>query len=373
MSNASTTPTGHQGHHLEHLLIAMLNDASTDAAGATLWIVDENLAPDQLRAIHPRADLLAITNRFEVGEALRAVGQQVLVNDFDFTALPATNVARIVYRVSKERALVHHCINEGYKLLAPGGSLNLLGHKDDGIKTHGKNGEQLFRNKAQLQKHGIAYCTTLRKFSQLASATASPEWLDSKDYPRLRACQVGALEFISKPGVFGWNKIDHGSELLAREARRVLEGRAAVGAEMGATLGSVLDLGCGYGYLLLVTADLPFSKRSATDNNAAAVLAATASFARQALPVSVTLDDCGEHLQERFDVILCNPPFHQGFSTSSALAAKFLAQIRKLLKDKGIALLVVNQFIPVEKVAAEHFQNIATLCLQDGFKVVQLS
>jgi 16S rRNA (guanine1207-N2)-methyltransferase len=364
-SATASTTTGHQGHHLEHLLIAMLNDASTDAQGATLWIVDENLAPAQLQAIHPRANLLAITNRFEVGEALRAAGQHVLVNDFDFTALPVSSVARIVYRVSKERALVHHCINEGYRLLAPSGSLNLLGHKDDGIKTHGKNGEQLFRNKAHLQKHGIAYCTTLRKFSQLASATANPEWLDSKDYPRLRPCQVGALEFISKPGVFGWNKSDHGSELLAREARQVLHGRPAPG--------SVLDLGCGYGYLLLVTADLPFAKRSATDNNAAAVLAATASFARQQLSVDVTLDDCGEHLQERFDVILCNPPFHQGFSTSTALAAKFLAQVRKLLNNKGIALLVVNQFIPVEKVAAEHFQNISTLCLQDGFRVVQLS
>ena len=361
----AATTTGHQGRHLEHLLIAMLNEASTDAQGPTLWIVDENLAEQDLRAIHPRAGLLAITNRFEVGEALRAAGHQVLVNDFDFTALPVTNVARIVYRVSKERALVHHCINEGYSLLSPGGSLNLLGHKDDGIKTHGKNGEQLFRNKAQLQKHGIAYCTTLRKFSQLASADANPQWLDSKDYPRLRPCQMAGLEFISKPGVFGWNKIDHGSELLAREARQVLAKRKA--------LGSVLDLGCGYGYLLLVTTDLPFTRRSATDNNAAAVLAANATFAQHRLPVSVTLDDCGEHMDERFDVILCNPPFHQGFSTSSALAAKFLAQIRKLLAEQGVALLVVNQFIPLERVAAEHFQHITTLCLQDGFKVVQLS
>jgi 16S rRNA (guanine1207-N2)-methyltransferase len=367
------TTAGHQGHHLEHLLIGMLNDASHDAQGPTLWIVDENLSAAQLQAIHPRAALLAITNRFEIGEALRAAGQQVLVNDFDFAALPVTSVARIVYRVSKERALVHHCINEGYKLLLPGGTLNLLGHKDDGIKTHGKNGEQLFGNKAQLQKHGIAYCTTLRKFSQLASANGNPAWLDSKDYARLRSCQAGGLEFISKPGVFGWNKIDHGSELLVREARRVLTGRTTTGPGKDTGLGSVLDLGCGYGYLLLMTADLPFTRCSGTDNNAAAVVAAKASFEQRQLAVSVTLDDCGEHLQERFDVILCNLPFHQGFSTSSALAAKFLAQIRKLLADKGVALLVVNQFIPIEKVAAEHFQNITTLCLQDGFKVVQLS
>ena len=86
----------------------------------------------------------------------------------------------------------------------------------------------------------------------------------------------------------------------------------------------------------------------------------------------VSLDDCGEHLQERFDLILCNPPFHQGFSTSNALAVKFLTQIRRLLAPNGRALVVVNQFIALEKAAEESFSKITTLTQAQGFKVVQL-
>lgn len=345
--------------HLEHVLIDLLNQSSNGSPG-TLWIVDENLAPEQLQAVHPRADLCALTNRFEVGEALAARGLQCTVSDFVFDALPAQQFSRIVYRVSKERAIVHHCINESFRRLIPGGTLHLLGHKDDGIKTNGKNAEQVFRTTARPKKHGTAYSVTLVK-----PTTENPQWLDSKDYLQLRECSVGEWSFISKPGVFGWNKIDHGSELLAQEARKYLQATSDAGA--------VLDLGCGYGYLLLVTAELPFSRRVATDNNAAAVLAANANFQQKNLPVTVTLDDCGAHLQERFDVILCNPPFHQGFSTSSALAEKFLLQIRKLLNTNGVALVVVNQFIPIERVAAEYFSNITTLCHSDGFKVVALS
>lgn len=350
--------------HLEHVLIDLLNQPSNGAPGngspGTLWIVDENLSSEQLLAVHPRAELCAITNRFEVGVVLADRGLQCSVSDFAFSALPAQQFSRIVYRVSKERAIVHHCVNESFRLLIPGGTLHLLGHKDDGIKTNGKNAEQVFRSTARLKKHGTAYSVTLTK-----PATLNPEWLDSKNYAQLRECHVNEWSFISKPGVFGWNKVDLGSELLAQEAHKLLG--------KGNTAGSVLDLGCGYGYLLLVTADLPFSRRVATDNNAAAVLAANANFQQKNLPVTVTLDDCGAHLQERFDVILCNPPFHQGFSTSSALAEKFLLQIRKLLSANGVALVVVNQFIPIERIAAEYFSNITTLRHSDGFKVVALS
>src|SRR5690606_14598650 len=124
------------------------------------------------------------------------------------------------------------------------------------------------------------------------------------------------------PGIFGWNKLDRGSVLLAEQAVAVLSGAALPGASTSDVasgepasggLGSVLDLGCGYGYLLLATADLPFSSRTATDNNAAAIIAAEANFDQRELAVTVTLDDCGAHLQEQFDVILCNPPFHHGF------------------------------------------------------------
>lgn len=348
--------------HLEHLLADLLNSPAAAPAGPLLWIADESLTPRELQSVRAHPALHVLTNRIDLAAVLRAVGLQVCVSDFDFSCLPQQKFAGIVYRVSKERPLVHHCINESYRHLLPEGALHLLGSKDDGIRTHGRNAEQVFGTPEHAKKQGDVYRVTLLRDADTDAAAV--QWLDCKDYAQLRPCTVGELHFISKPGVFGWNKVDRGSALLVEQVHKLITGRKSAG--------SVLDLGCGYGYLLLATADIPFSARWATDNNAAAVQAAEASFAKAHLAVNVSLDDCAEQLQERFDLILCNPPFHQGFSTSNALAVKFLTQIRRLLAPNGRALVVVNQFIPLEKAAADTFEKVSTLTQEHGFKVVQL-
>ena len=348
--------------HLEQLLADLLNSPADSPSGPVLWIADESLTERELQVVRAHPALHVLTNRFELGTALRDAGLQVVVSDFDFASLPVPRFASIVYRVSKERPLVHHCINESFRHLLPDGALHLLGSKDDGIRTHGRNAEQVFGSPEHAKKQGDVYRVTLIRPDDATDEGA--QWLDCKEYAHLRTCTVGEFHFVSKPGVFGWNKVDRGSALLVEQAHKLITSKK--------NAGSVLDLGCGYGYLLLATADIPFAARWATDNNAAAVQAAQASFAKQNMAVSVTLDDCGEHLQERFDLILCNPPFHQGFSTSNALAVKFLTQIRRLLAPNGRALVVVNQFIPLEKAAAEQFEKINTLTQEHGFKIVQL-
>jgi len=348
--------------HLEQMLADLLNTPASAPSGPVLWIADESLTERELLVARARPDLYVLTNRHDLGARLNAAGLQVTVSDFDFTSLPVQQFATVVYRVSKERPLVHHCINESYRHLLADGALHLLGSKDDGIRTHGRNAEQVFGTPEHAKKQGDVYRVSLLRGHE--TGDEGVQWLDCKEYSHLRPCTVGELHFISKPGVFGWNKVDRGSVLLVEEAHKLITHRK--------NAGTVLDLGCGYGYLLLATADIPFSGRWATDNNAAAVQAAQASFARAQLAVHVSLDDCGEQLQERFDLILCNPPFHQGFSTSNALAVKFLTQIRRLLAPNGRALVVVNQFIALEKAAEESFSKITTLTQAQGFKVVQL-
>lgn len=348
--------------HIEHLLVDLLNAPAGIALSTALWIADESLSEQDLAAVRPRLGLDVLTNRCDLGTRLRTFGHTVSVSDFDFSGLAHETYDDIVYRVSKERPLVHHCINESYKRLNEGGSLHLIGHKDDGIRTHGRNAQKVFATAEHAKKHGDAYHIRLQKSA--TTSTSTRVFLDSKDYDQLRTCTVGELHFISKPGVFGWNKVDRGSALLAEHINTLLSKKKS--------LGSVLDLGCGYGYLLLATAALPFSKRHGTDNNAAAVDAAKASFARAGLSVQVTLDDCAAQLEGGYDWIICNPPFHQGFSTSSALAEKFLSQIKTLLSAQGKALVVVNQFIPVERMAQGKFTHIETVRNEHGFKVLQL-
>lgn len=348
--------------HIEHLLIDLLNAPAGMPNSTTLWIAEESLSEQDLVAARPRPGLDVLTNRCDLAARLSEIGHTPFVSDFDFSVLPNETYDDIVYRVSKERPVVHHCINVSYKHLNKGGTLHLIGSKDEGIRTHGRNAQTLFATPEHAKKHGDAYHIRLQK--PAAGSQGTGEFLDSKDYDHLRTCTVGELHFVSKPGVFGWNKVDRGSNMLADYVNALLAKKKSPG--------SVLDLGCGYGYLLLATAKLHFSKRHGTDNNAAAVDAAKASFARAGLPVQVTLDDCAAQLEGGYDWILCNPPFHQGFSTNGALTEKFLSQIKRLLSPQGKALVVVNQFIPLERVAQGKFDHIDTVLNEHGFKVLQL-
>ncbi len=347
--------------HIEHLLVDLLASPG-EAKGRVLWIADESLTGAELRAPRPGDHLDVLTNRCDLGSLLQAQGHRVHLSDFDLAALPVAGFQDIVYRVSKERPVVNHCINASFLALAPGGTLHLIGSKEEGIRTHGRHAEEVFGTPEHAKKRGDAYHIRLQK-PDTDNAQALTQ-LDSKDYGHLRTCTVGDFHFVSKPGVFGWNKVDRGSAMLADYVVQHLVRKKSAG--------SVLDLGCGYGYLLLATAAVPFSARTATDNNTAAVEAARASFARAQLTVDVRLDDCGQALSGPYDWILCNPPFHQGFDINGALTGKFLEQMRRLLAPQGRALVVVNQFIPLERLAAPLFSQIELVSHEHGFKVLSL-
>ena len=65
----------------------------------------------------------------------------------------------------------------------------------------------------------------------------------------------------SKPGIYGWQKIDRGSALLIEQLSDVL-------ASMARAPKRLADLGCGYGYLSIMAAQqLPDCQWLMTDNN----------------------------------------------------------------------------------------------------------
>lgn len=325
-----------------------------------LLIADENTL-GVFSDFGEQADLSVISNRFDVYQNLQQSGLSCVFGDFDFSSIADSSLDTVFYRISKEKPVVHHVINQAAQKLKPGGQLIFCGYKADGTKSYFDKAKKLWHGSAALKKNGNNYTATLTLDLPPSST------LDCKNYTQLRPCiSINANSYLSKPGLFGWEKVDVGSQLLINTLPDILE-------DPSRKITSLLDLGCGYGYLTLATRHLNLDYRCATDNNAAALQACSANFDLANLAVDTVAADCAANINRKFDLILCNPPFHQGFSVDGDLTDKFLRSIHRLLDDDGVAVLVVNQFLPLERKAKELQFNCTALSLDGSFKVVALT
>lgn len=338
----------------------LLNTIRQTGDYQSLWFADENTLPLLQTLPENFNNLVIISNRFDVAEAAKNRSRQVLFNDFDASTIESSSLDYVFYRISKEKPLVNHLLKTAGRVLKAGGTLVLCGEKNEGIKTVIDKAASYFSDTAKAIKQGNFYYAFVER--QTLNGSATP---DDSDYSTLRPVSLNGVEWLSKPGIFGWNKIDEGSALLVEQVLGFYHQLTPPER--------LLDLGCGYGYLTLASSALPVQTRVLTDNNAAALTAAKANCQQQQLVAEVIAADAGIQLTGNFDMILCNPPFHQGFGTDGDLTDKFLQQAHRLLCTGGNAFFVVNQFIPVERKAAPYFHQIEKLTQQRGFQVFRLA
>lgn len=341
---------------------SLLRDALRQAPRPLLWVVDEHIAHPSRWLKESAAGVTVLSNRYDSYLDAHQAGIPAYFNDMEPSALSA-QFNSMVYRISKEKALVHHVINISKQTLQAEGSLILIGGKQEGIKTYIDKAAEFLGPIIQ-QENG--HHSTRMAVLQHALPGTDAHALDDKEYPRYRLiAEESGLQFYSKPGQFGWDKTDQGSQFLVAHFD-------AFFAEYPP--GEVLDLGCGYGYLSLHISRYSPTRILATDNNAAAVGSCRFNLNHNDIHQgSVVADDCGRHLRQKFDTLICNPPFHQGFSTSGEMTERFIEQTRRLLKPSGQALFVVNQFIPLEQKAAGRFRRIEGFARNKSFKLVRLA
>lgn len=326
-----------------------------------LLIADEHIDLSIANQLKSATALNAITNRCDVAAALQQNDIATALSDFEFGDLPAgspSSFDAIFFRVAKEKALVHHAINRALEYLRPGGALWLAGEKNDGIKTYIEKAATRAQTSAQLERHGAVLVGAITKNAALLDA------LSDQHYAELREIKFDEkFSAWSKPGIFGWQKIDAGSAFL-------IDHLSMVWAQSPKR---VLDLGCGYGYLTLMAArQWPNAHFVATDNNMAAISATSINVEKMQIDASVICSDAGASIREQFDAIICNPPFHSGFTHDSGLTDKFLRQMKRLLTRRGRALCVVNLFIPLEKMAKPLFSGVHVIANNKSFKLIML-
>jgi 16S rRNA (guanine1207-N2)-methyltransferase len=340
-------------------LLQLLREAPSE----TLWWVDENILtlPSAIKGIS------AITNRYDLYQQLKQQHWPASFSDFDASHIQESSLSCVLLRLPKEKPLVHFLINQTAKLLQPGGKLCLIGDKSEGIR--GFNKRAATHLGGSLEEKKISGGLWFGKITSNPAKAGEP--LDDQNYTQLREVLDSldtddtAFQFISKPGIYGWQKIDPGSHFLIENLSEMLDQPLPLN-------GKVLDLGCGYGYLSLKAAGAE-TELTCTDNNAAALLCCEENLSANQLSGKVIASNAGDMITEKFDTILCNPPFHSGFATNSDLTERFVSAAARCLKTNGQACFVVNKHIAIEQKAGRYFAKIRVHSENKHFKLIHLS
>jgi 16S rRNA (guanine1207-N2)-methyltransferase len=337
------------------------SEADGNESGSVLLVADENLHDVDFAQIDKNT--VVLSNRFEIAQAATTAGLQTYFNDFDFSVLPSGYFKRICYRISKERSVVEHIINQSFHYLSTNGELVLCGAKREGIVRFAGRASEHFNSDGETKKKGLVYTARIAKTdASIIPAQAT----DNRQYEQLIPVTINSsLTLYTTAGSYGADKVDRGSTMLVEYLETFLDG-------FNIPPTSLLDLGCGYGYIAICASQLGISRIVATDNCAGAIVTCGENFRRMEISGEVVADDCAANIVEQFDAIVCNPPFHQGFKTDTTLAVKFVQAAFNRLKPKGKALFVVNQFVPLEKAAMRIFAGFTVIRQAHGFKLITM-
>ena len=242
---------------------------------------------------------------------------------------------------------------------SPGGIVLVAIPNAEGAKSGESDLARLAGPLQQLSKHKCRVFWTAPLHDPVDPALLD-EWL------ALAAPQRNAAGFMSRPGLFAWDRVDAASALLVAHLPTDLVGRVA-------------DLGAGYGYLSIqVLAHCPgVSAIDLYEAEARALEPARINLQQaqreSGTPVTFAVHwhDVTQGLPHRYDAIVSNPPFHQGRADQPELGRAFIDAAADALSPHGRLWLVANRHLPYEATLAARFTEVRTLTTQEGFKVIE--
>jgi len=173
---------------------SILDKHRREAVTRLLWVADENTDIDetyQCLAQLNSCDTYSVSNRIDIRDALESVSAASL-SDFDITTLSSQPFSNCVYRVSKERKLVHYVLFCAANGLEQGGELLLFGKKNEGIKTYFDLCRKKLGFEGSIKKHGENYLCELQK---VAAPTETESKL--KAYTEVKHFEFGGQGFYS--------------------------------------------------------------------------------------------------------------------------------------------------------------------------------
>jgi 16S rRNA (guanine1207-N2)-methyltransferase len=308
---------------LNSALDPFLHDASL--AGAHITLAEDNIA-----AVEAAEKLL------------HRPLQHFAFHDYILHSPDATmDVAILNLLYQPSNAWMFYALQLAYYALRPNGKLYVVGAKDRGVLSVAKRMQERFGNLQTLETH---------KGSRVVSCQKRATLLTETDLTTLRT----PLQ------VFADSKLDPGTDLLLAS----IEVRDADIA---------LDIGCGAGFIGLELARrTTHGHVTMLDASLAAVAASQEALTRSGLQnVRILPSDAAQAvLNERFDLVATNPPFHQGGLQTLDLATRFIRQSSSILRPSGRFYLVANRFLKYEPILLTYFRQVSEVGGNTRYKVL---
>jgi len=188
-------------------------------------------------------------------------------------------------------------------------------------------------------------------------STFPAAWGDDPTFIQQR--MIAGLPIWTIPGVFSWQDLDEGTAFL-------LDHLSIIHGER------VLDVGCGYGVIGLMAAARGAGEVVMTDDNLLAVGCAAASAESvENAHIRTVAGDLLDGLEsnQRFDLIVSNPPFHQGFEADRSVVRRLIRESGGWLAPAGRLVLVANAFLRYDHLLRESFSQVRTVAENSRYAV----
>ena len=243
-------------------------------------------------------------------------------------------------------------VAEALARVRDGGMIVIAGSKEDGIQPLRKQ----LANFGFTIEHLPKYHGVVAWFERPQDVSAAVEKLTKQP-------SVISARFQTIPGTFSHDHVDPGSELLASRLPTDFDGNAA-------------DLGAGWGYLSVMLAEAsPRTKRIdlyEADHRALEFAKKNLSLNCPDLQARFFWQDlAAEPIKEKYDLVIMNPPFHEGHAADPELGQAFIKAASAALRIGGRLLMVANRGLPYEPTLAAEFKESGEVCRNARFKVLQ--
>ncbi len=204
-----------------------------------------------------------------------------------------------------------------------------------------------------------------KKKAKLIFVTPTPQAAEIKNpYPLCYPLEGTTHRICNHANVFSRDSLDIGTRFFLQH----------LPDNLGAV--DVIDLGCGNGVVGLITAERnPEALLHFIDESFMAVASARMNFAHNLAEGREAQFSVGDGLtdfaHESADIILCNPPFHQGSTVGDHIAQRMFRQSLKVLRAGGELWVIGNRHLGYQKTLKKIFGHCELIASNAKFVILR--